>query len=210
MDIQKFEQILRAPTRTRIELETMKARALQKNEVEMAHLAEEVLRERFPVTNKRGGGATPTVATFRDHHENFDSGKEAYLWLIEQYQKFDKSAIENYISLHGRSGSNSKGCRFARNPLDLYPDGSTRKDDPSHFSTLQSGWHVDTNLNHKDKFATLIQLSYVCSLEYPKDWDFVVTGATDELQQNQKAVIRGNKLLEELLTQVAQTTLYRP
>jgi hypothetical protein len=93
MDIQKFEQILRAPTRTRKELETMKTSALRNGEIEMAHLAEAVLKEHFPVANKRGGGATPTAATFRDSHKNFGSGKEAYLWLIEQHQKFDSRII---------------------------------------------------------------------------------------------------------------------
>ncbi|WP_137719536.1 hypothetical protein [Methylobacillus flagellatus] len=198
MDIQRFEKILREPDKTRSDLQNMKDNALKKGEIEMARLAEEVLKERFPVVSRRGG-ATPTAAVFRGDHKNFDSGKEAYLWLIKQHQAFDIKAIENYIALHKKSGSKSKRCRFAQNPHDLYPKGSTRIDDTSQFSTLQGGWYVDTNLNHKDKFATLIQLSYVCGLEYPKDWDFVVTGGTEELQQYQKIVIRGNKLLDELL-----------
>lgn len=203
MDIQRFEQLLHAPKRTRDELETMKINALKKGEVEMAHLAEDVLRERFPLITKRGVGATPTAAIFRSRQKMFDSGKDAYLWLIEQHQKFDSSAIEKYIALHKKSGSKSGGCRFARNPRDLYPEGSTSTDNPSRFDKLQGGWHADTTLNHKDKFATLIQLSYVCGLVYQQDWAFAVTGATEELKRNQEAVILGNKLLDELLAQVA-------
>jgi hypothetical protein len=45
-----------------------------------------------------------------------------------------------------------------------------------------------------------MQLSYACELEYGPDWDFRVTGATDELLEHQKAVIRARDLLAELLT----------
>jgi len=43
----------------------MKANAAAKGAVEYARIADEVLRERFPIKAKAGGGATPTVANFR-------------------------------------------------------------------------------------------------------------------------------------------------
>lgn len=42
-------------------------------------------------------------------------------------------------------------------------------------------------------------LSYVCGLEYGVDWDFRVTGATDELRKHQEAIVSAREFLEELL-----------
>jgi len=42
-------------------------------------------------------------------------------------------------------------------------------------------------------------LSYFTKLEYELDWDFKVTGATRQLSEHQDIVIRGRKLLDELL-----------
>ncbi|MDP3670900.1 MAG: hypothetical protein Q8R69_14565 [Telluria sp.] len=199
MDITRFEQLARDPRRTRADLESMKANALAKGLVEFAKIANEVLLERFSVVTKRGGGRTPTTATFRSRSEYFESGKDAYVWLVEQFCQFRKDTLENYISLHRRAGTRSKGCRFAKNPDDLFPENSSRRGNPSHYIELISGWYADTNLNHKDKFAALMQLSYVCKLEYSTDWDFRVTGATEELLEHQEAVIRAREILEELL-----------
>ena len=44
-----------------------------------------------------------------------------------------------------------------------------------------------------------MQLSYVCKLEYGTDWDFRVTGATEELLEHQEAVVRAREILKELL-----------
>lgn len=200
MDIARFEQLARDLRRTRADLESMKANALAKGQVEFAKIANKALLERFPVVTKRGGGQTPTIATFRSCSEHFESGKDAYVWLVEQFCQFRKGTLENYIALHKRAGTHSKGYRFAKNPDDLFPEDSSRRDNPSHYVMLISGWYADTNLNHKNKFTTLMQLSYICKLEYSTDWDFRVTGATENLLEHQKAVIRAREALEELLT----------
>jgi len=43
------------------------------------------------------------------------------------------------------------------------------------------GWYADVNLNHDDKYAALLQLSYLANLEYERDWEFKVHGATEQL-----------------------------
>lgn len=199
MDISRFEQLARDPRRTRAELETMKGNALAKGQVEFAKIAAEILAERFSPITRRGGGRTPTTATFRSRSGDFESGKDAYVWLVQQFFKYRNDALEKYSDLHRRAGTRSKGCRFARNPNDLFPENSIRRGNSAHYVALPSGWYADTNLNHKDKFATLIQLSYVCDLEYGIDWDFRVTGATEELLEHQETIIRAREMLDELL-----------
>jgi len=199
MDIQEFERRARDPRRTRAELENMRANAAAKGAVEYAHIADEVLRERFPIKAKSGGGPTPTTATFQGRGEHFDSGKEAYLWLVEQLCHYKPDALEAYVALNRRGRAHVKGVRFSREADELFPRGSSRRGNPAYYAKLSNGWYADTNPSHKDKFAALMQLSHVCGLEYERAWDFRVSGATAELLEHQGAVIHARKLLDELL-----------
>ena len=197
MDATRFEQIARNPALTRQELENMKANAIAKGEIEVAHIADTILRERFRIKTKKVSGPTPTRAIFRGRSEKFHTGKDAYLWLVEQFRYYHLSIFEEYEELHQRA--RSKGRRFARNPDTLFPPGSKRAGDPSHYSELSGGWFADTNINHQDKFSALLQLGHLAKLEYPNDWSFLVEGGTEELAEQQEMVIRANELLTELL-----------
>ncbi len=199
MDMARFESIVCDPRRTRADIETMRRHALDKGEIECAAIASEVLNAKFSTATKRGGGATPTTARFLDETREFGSGKDAYLWLVAKFSAHRSDALDLYTDLHQRAGSRSKGCRFARNPLDLFPLDSKRRGDPTHYANLGLGWFADTNLNHDDKFASLIQLSFGCKIEYAEHWEFRVMGATDKLRDHQEATLRAYELLDELL-----------
>jgi hypothetical protein len=200
MDIQRFERLVRDPRKTREELENMKKNALANGKPEFAAIANEVLLQRFPAKGRRSGGATPTTATFRGRSEDLDSGKDAYLWLVEQFCAYRSDTLDKYVALHAKAGDRSKGRRFATNENALFPEGSRRRGDPAFYSKVSNGWYADTNLNHDDKFATLMQLSYVCGLEYEVDWDFRVKGATEQLLVHQQSIINARKALDELLS----------
>jgi hypothetical protein len=197
MDNERFEKIARNPSRTREELENMKRNALANGKTELAHVAEEILRERFPVKTKKASGATATRAVFRDRSETFSTGKEAYLWLVEQFKSYCPAILEQYDALHERARSN--GRRFARSPRALFPPGSKRAGNSSYYSALSGGWYADTNINHQDKFSALLQLGYVAKLDYPMDWTFRVQGGTQELAAQQEMVVMANEMLNELL-----------
>ena len=199
MDIQRFERLVRDPRKTREDLENMKENALAKGNPEFAAIANEVLLRRFPIKSRRSGGATPTTGAFRGRSEEFDSGKDAYLWLVDQFCRYRLDALNRYVALHTKAGVRSKGCRFATNENDLFPEGSRRRGDRAFYSMVSNGWFADTNLNHSDKFATLMQLSYVCGLQYEVDWEFRVRGATEQLLEHQQAIVSARKALDELL-----------
>ena len=177
----------------------MKKNALSRGKPEFAAIASEVLLERFPVNAKRRSGPTPTTVKFQSVSKEFASGKAAYLWLVGEFVRFRANSMEGYLALHTRAGPKSRGRRFAKNPTDLFPVGSTRSGNAAHYSKLFNSWYADTNLNHDDKFATLLQLSAVCNLEYRVDWDFRVSGATEQLLDHQATIDRSRKLLDELL-----------
>jgi hypothetical protein len=199
MDIERFKTLASDPRRTITELITMKANAQAKGRDDLVQVVDEVLRDRNKVKAKKSGGKTPTTARFRHNTEAFDSGKDAYLWLIDQFWRFHPSLFDEYEMLHSRAGTQSKGRRVARNPKDLFPTDSTRQGNPSFYAVVGPKWYADVNLNHDDKFATLIQLSHLCELKYEKDWDFKVFGATEQLIEHQRSVARARRLLDELL-----------
>ena len=168
MNIERLMQIAKGVA-TRAELEQLKANVIQKGNIEAAQLVNEILLERFPVKAKSGGGATPTEAAFLGRVKSFENGKEAYIWLIEQFQAHVPNAIPEYLRLQARSRSRARGSRFAKSPAELFPPGSARADKVSHYSGLSGGWFADVNIDHKDKFATLLKLSHACSLSYPAE-----------------------------------------
>lgn len=175
----------------------MKRNAIANGQTELAHIAEKVLCERFPMKAKRASGATSTTAVFRGRSETFPTGKDAYLWLVEQFQSYCPVVLQRYEALHERA--HSSGRRFAKNPNLLFPLGSKRADDSRYYSALSGGWYADTNINHQDKFSALQQLGYVAKLEYPADWAFRVEGGTQELAAQQEMVVLAEKMLNELL-----------
>lgn len=200
MDPTRFEQLARSPARTRDDLERMKANALSKGETELAHIAEEILRERFPIRTRVPSGRTPTTAIFRGHREQFDSGKDAYLWLVQEFRLYRPTIFDEYEALHARA--KSAGRRYARTPESLFPPGSPRAGNPAYQAKLGGGWYADINANHQNKFSALVQLGHLAGLEFLRDWNFRVEGGTQELadQQKQQGMISiAQKMLDELL-----------
>ena len=195
MTPERFEQMLRQPSRTRVELEVMHQNAVSKGEIALARLAAEVLAERFPAATTQRRGPTPTTAVLLGRSEDFATGKDAYVWLLEQLIRYRTAVCEEYEVLQQKDSKSAK--RVARSPRELFPLGSSRADDSANYSALSNGWFADTNLNHQDKFSVLIRFAYLAGLAYPTEWEFRVEGATTELRQQQEMVIRANELLRE-------------
>lgn len=55
------------------------------------------------------------------------------------------------------------------------------------------------NLDHHNKFGTLLKVSHVCNLQYLVDWKFKPVGETKQLLKHQEAIVRRQKTLAELL-----------
>lgn len=201
MDIERFETIAKVPTRTKDDLIQMRTNALSKGEREFAAIAEEVLNERFPTWQKlkKSSGPTPTTANFKSESRDFDTGKDAYIWLVEKFQSFMPSLLSNQDKWHERAFKGVTRRYFARQPEELFPTNSSLAYKSGNFERVSGGWYVNTNLKHEQKFEILLRLAVVCRLSYPADWDFKVTGGTLSLAEKQKAIIESERLLDELL-----------
>jgi hypothetical protein len=198
MDAADFERRARNPSLSREELETLKVNALEKGNGEFASIAQEVLIERFPANSKKGGGATATTAIFLTRTEDFPSGKDAYLWLIQRFREHHPNLLESQERWHQRAFHGVKRMYFAKSQEALFPPGSKLPSQSGSYAQLTEGWFANINLNHQQKFDILLRLAGICQLQYPDQWDFQVTGATRNLAEFQKQVKLGQELLEEL------------
>jgi hypothetical protein len=197
MDLQRLERIARAAgSRTEL-LQLVENVKAKKDEVAL-RMVNEILMERFPVAAKSRTGATPTTVRCGVQSERFENGKQAYLWLLEQFRMKDQTVFERFVLAQRRS-SKAKGSRFAKSIPELFPPGSTRVAVASFSSKLGGGWFTDVNLDHEAKFATLLTVSRLAGMDYPKDWDFQPEGSTEELRQHQEAILRAEALVAEFL-----------
>lgn len=198
MDASEFERRARNPALSQGELETLRANALAKGNREFAAIADAVLKERFQNGRRKSGGATPTTAKFKSVQHDFHSGKDAYLWLLERMLEFRPTLFESQDRWHQRAFRGAKRRYFARVPRELFPPDSSLAGDSNAYAALPGGWYANVNLNHEQKFELLLRLGAICQLEYPVDWDFVVTGATSKLAEYRRKAIAARELLEEL------------
>jgi hypothetical protein len=196
MTPQQFEATARR-CKDRGELEQLAKNALARSRPDFAELARDLADELFPVKVSKRKGATPSTVTFKGKTERFDTGKEGYVWLVDQFGLNHPNIYEEYQEFHTRRKTG--GSRIAQRPQDLFPEGSKRAATTSNYSKIVRGWYVDTNLNHEGKFSLLLQLSYLARLEFQTDWDFQIQGSTEELAERQSAVVRAREILRELL-----------
>jgi hypothetical protein len=197
MDLTRLEQIARS-ARTREELVQLVENVRAKKDPVALRLVTEVMAERFPVEARTRTGATPTTVKCLGHSERFENGKQAYLWLLEQFRLLDQSVFERFV-LAQRRRSRAQGSRFANSVRELFPPGSTRAAVASFSAQLGGGWYTDVNLDHEAKFATLLTVSRLARLSYPQDWDFQPEGSTEELRAHQEAILRAEAIVAELL-----------
>ena len=120
MDAADFERRARNPSLSREELETLKGNALVKGNREFASITQEVLNERFPATSKKGGGTTPTTAVFLARAEDFPSGRDAYLWLIQRFREHYPNLLECQGRWHQRAFRGVRRMYFAKSKEALF------------------------------------------------------------------------------------------
>ncbi len=197
MDLKRLEQIARS-VKTSAELTQLVDNVRQRKDEVALRLVSEILLERFPIVARSKTGATPTSVRCRSQKEHFENGKQAYLWLLEQFRLYDQTVFERFVVARRRV-SKSTGSRFAKSITELFPPGSSRAKVASFSAKLGGGWYTDVNLDHEAKFATLLAVSRLAKLGYPNDWDFQPKGSTDELRKHQEAVIRAEAIVAELL-----------
>ena len=179
MNRERFRELVNDPRKTREEIEQMRINALNKGEIELAHIAKIALDERFPGwdrSRKRSGGSVPTLARFREEQEWFPSAKEAYVWLMGRFI-WDRPDIlggedwQREFIAKGRSVN-----YFAKDLKSLFHHSPHLADDPNKYTRLGDGWFADLNLSNRQKFQILCRFAAIAGYGFEKDWDWFVEG----------------------------------
>ncbi len=165
------------------------------------NLVVEVLDQRFPdwkLASTRQGGKTPNVASFRGTEKAFDSARDGYIWLVEQFMVcrpalFADPSSDTLTLALGKSRN-----YFGRKPEALFRGSPHLADDASNFSRLSNGWVANVNLNNAQKFDILLRFAALTGVAYPEEWEWRVLGATDLLADKQAAALAAKRLFEEL------------
>ena len=181
MDPDRFRELVNDPRRTRKEIEQMRHNALDKGEIELAHIAKIALDERFPGWDRlkrKASGATPTMATFRDKQEWFPTAKEAYAWLMgcfirDKPEILDSEGWQKDFVAKGRAVN-----YFARDLKSLFHHSPHLADDPNRYTRLGNGWFADLNLSNDQKFQILCRFAATAGYRFEKDWNWQAVRST--------------------------------
>ena len=138
--------------------------------------------------------AKSSTARFRDIQEQFASGREAYIWLVEKFISSKPATFKGDPSsnaLKAILGNSQK--YFANNVETLFHDAPHCIAQKSMFARLTNGWVASVILSNAQKFDILLRFAAVAQLSYPQDWDWTVQGASALLVNKQAALEMAEK-----------------
>jgi hypothetical protein len=205
MDIEKFRKMVTDPRRTKKDLIRILETARSRGSEAHAAIAVNQLHQRFPdwdIVKYKKGGPTPNWPVFRGERRTFNTAKEGYIWLIERFiserpELFKNPSNETLFVALGKS----RNC-FGRNPKSLFKGSPHLADNPSNYQRLSNGWYANLNLSNAQKFDIRLRFGALAHLEYPVDWKWEVSGATQLLVNKQQETIQETievkRLLDEL------------
>ena len=200
MNLDRFEQLVKNPRRTRVELEQLLRNAIEAGSVEYATLAKEVLDQKFPGrqdVRSRRGGRKPTVARFLDKTREFGTSKEAYVWMVERFAAIRPDVFQEPSSDTLYLAFGKRRNYFAKSPTKLFEGTPELANDANHFARLTNGWFVNLNMSNAQKFDILSRLAAITRLSYLDKWDWEVLDPTDALIDKQRAKIKAQAIMEE-------------
>jgi hypothetical protein len=142
--------------------------------------------------------ATPSTARFRDIHKEFATGREAYIWLVENIISARPATFRDPTSKALKIILGNSRKYFAHNLETLFRDSPYLMAEKSTFARLTNGWVASVNLSNAQKFDILLRLSALARLAYPQDWEWTVHGATALLADKQAASDMADRLRDEV------------
>ena len=195
--LDKFRQELQYDSQTALRQRLVNCRANPKYS-EHAKLIEAELSRRFPgweSPRTRRGGKKQTTARFKTKELEFETARDAYVWLIERFAEtipevFIDVRFETtgYFAIGRRRSPGAKASRnyFAKSPAKLFLRTPSLAENQSNHRRLTNGWHVNLNLNTRENFEILCRLSAIAKLDHGVDWDWEVLEPTEELHDVRK------------------------
>lgn len=202
MTPERFKKFVLDPSRSRQDVEQMMRNANAKGESEFAGIAKDALDIRFPgwdEVSQRTSGARTTTAYFRGSTEKrFDTGKEAYVWLLGRFinvkpRLFESINWETVFVAKGR-----KRNYFGKDLKAMFHGSPHLAEDRNNYARLTNGWYANTNLNNAQKFDILCRFAAVAKLNYETDWRWDVDDPSEELRAHEERMALAERHLNEL------------
>jgi hypothetical protein len=189
VDVQKFKAMIEREGKQGLLNVLANVRAKKHAEYEDLVLAQ--LDSRFPgwsnAKKGRSGGRTYNRATFLGEAREFQTAKEGYLWLAENFISKVPDVFANPDGRTARIAIGHGRNYFARSPEKLFGKSPHLADNSANYSKLSNGWFANVNLSNANKFEVLVRLSYAANMAYGEAWEWVVPDSTDPLAKGQKA-----------------------
>lgn len=209
VSLDEFRNTVQRETQTLLVQRLTNCRANPKY-AEHARIIEAVLNERYPGWDRprtRRGGKRPTLATFKDRTTEFESARDAYVWLVERFAEAAPTLFTDVrwettgyfaVGRRRKPGDHAQRNYFARSPKALFRRTPSLADDSSHYRRLSNGWYVNLNLNTRENFEILCRLSAVARAAHGADWDWEVLDPSEELNTARQRQAAAEKLQREI------------
>lgn len=207
--LETFRESIRSDSQSALVQRLVNCRANPKYS-EHARMVEQELNARYPGWDKprtRRGGKRATVAKFKERTAQFESARDAYIWLVERFADavpslFTDLRLETigYFAIGRRRTPEQRAQRnyFAKTARNLFRRSPSLADDSSNYRRLSNGWFANLNVNTRENFEILCRLSAVAKLTHGADWDWEVLDPTEELHTVRQRTIAAEKLQREV------------
>jgi hypothetical protein len=174
MELQRFRANCEKPSLSVDDLMRMRSNAQAKGALEFVNIAEEVLDRRFPGWDQARTRGTPTRVAFRGEGHLFQTAKEAYVWLIEEFVNAYPGPFQQIDWSTAFVAEGRKRLYFGRSPKELFYESPHLAEDKNHYHRLKNGWYVNLNLGNDQKLQVLCRFAAVAKIEFDKDWSWDV------------------------------------
>lgn len=202
MEIDKFTRMI--SSKSQDELRTILRNVRSKHAHDHEKLVLQELDIRFPGWSRnKTGGRTPNRAVFKGIEAKFDTGKEGFIWLVEQMVRFGKQHFTEHDKRLEIAAS-KKRKYLAHTPIELFSGSPHLADDENNYAKLPYDWYLNVNLSNKLKFEVLARIAWVMNLKYPDDWDWSVEANTSdfgERRAQQKTIDEIHEFLQRQLNE---------
>jgi len=130
-------------------------------------------------------GKTPNTAKFRGMERQFATARDGYIWFVERFLSCSPGVYVDPYSESVKAAMGKFAKYFALDLETLFESSPSLITGQSTFARLSNGWFASVNLSNVQKFDILLHMAVMAQLSFPKDWDWVVQGATAPLVSKQ-------------------------
>lgn len=122
---------------------------------------------------------TPSRARFRGEERDFDSAKDAYVFLVDRFLRANPELLDFPYSDELAITLSSVRKQFARDVDSLFEKSQHLALDPNNYTQVASGWFANLNTKNEQKVANIYALSALGRFKLGEDWSWDLVPPSD-------------------------------